>query len=178
MNTHIKFIFLFTFFAALFYSCEELFNSNADESAIPVTGEVVDKSSCKYGLKMTSGIYEVPDSISVVEYEYDISEHILYLTHINAGFNCCPDSLYCLVKNARDTIKIEEFEKNASCRCNCLYDLDIEIEGVLPRIYFLAFIEPYAVNMDSIGFGVNLAENSKGSFSVIRKNYPWGMNSF
>jgi hypothetical protein len=54
----------------------------------------------------------------------------LTLKHVDAGFSCCPDSLYCNIGLKGDTILIQEFEKTAVCKCNCLYDLDIEINGV------------------------------------------------
>lgn len=147
-------------------------DGNAKKSVI--TGQLVSNSSCKDDLFSRAQILVVSDSISRVEYSFDNNTNKLTLKHINAGFNCCPDSLYCKIELKGDTIMIQEFEKEAGCKCNCLYDLDIEINGVVMDKYQVKFVEPYAEEMDKIEFEIDLANAANGSFSVIRKKYPWG----
>jgi len=114
---------------------------------------------------------------SCSEYLFDKENNKLTLKHINAGFNCCPDSLYCIVELKSDTILIQEFEKSAPCRCNCLYDLDIEIGSVDLKKYQIKFIEPYVADHNELLFEIDLTKNSTGSYCVTRKQYPWGVNS-
>ena len=54
-------------------------------------------------------------SKSCVEYIYNVTRKELFLKHLNAGFNCCPGSLYCVAHYSGDTLYIEEFESGA---CN------------------------------------------------------------
>jgi hypothetical protein len=118
----------------------------------------------------------IPDSISVVEYTFNPVRNLLTLKHINAGFNCCPDSIYCTITVRGNTILIEEFEKAALCHCNCLYDLEIEINGVEAKKYDLKFIEPYIGDQEEIVFEIDLGKAMNGSYEVNRKQYPWGMS--
>jgi hypothetical protein len=101
----------------------------------------------------------------------------LSLKHINAGFNCCPGKLTCKVTQSGDSLVIEEFESQAGCNCNCLYDLDIEIKNVTTGKYHIRFIEPYGGEQEKILLDMNLEEHPAGTFCVTRKNYPWGMGS-
>lgn len=73
-----------------------------------------------------------------------------------------------------DTIIIEEYEKNGICDCNCLFDLDIELQGVIAGKYQIKFIEPYAIGQQEILFEVDLTTNESGGYCVTRKKYPWG----
>ena len=106
----------------MIFSCEK---NNDNDKQLKITGQLISNSTCKNGLKSSSQNVETPDSLSCVDYSFDKEKNKLTLKHINAGFNCCPDSLYCKIELKSDTILIQEFEKVADCRCNCLYDLDI-----------------------------------------------------
>lgn len=139
-----------------------------------ISGRLISNSSCKSFTRSGVPVDEVPDSISRVEYSYDNETKKLTLKHINAGFNCCTDSLYCEIELKGDTIMIEEFEEASLCNCNCVYDLDIEVDSVEMKKYQVKFVEPYAGGQDKLEFGIDLAEAANGSYSVIRKSYPWG----
>lgn len=171
--------FIYSLFTALLiglviYSCEENKDKgDGDAKKSVITGQLVSNSPCKDDLFLKSQIVVAPDSISRVEYSFDNNTNKLIMKHINAGFNCCPDSLYCKIELKGDTILIQEFEKEAGCKCNCLYDMDIEINGVGMNQYQVKFVEPYAGEMDKIEFEIDLANAANGSFSVIRKRYPW-----
>lgn len=72
---------------------------------------------------------------------------------------------------------IQEYEKVADCKCECLYDLEIEVNGVDFKKYQIKFIEPYALEQDKLDFEVDLTKDSNGTYCVTRKQYPWGINS-
>jgi len=151
-------------------SCNEVNTENAD-----ISGKLENYSECKNNLKSTEAI-NVLSNMSCVEYSYNSSAESLKLKHVNAGFNCCPEKLYCSVTTKSDTIIIQEYEKSALCDCNCLYDLDIKITGVTPEKYVIKFIEPYAGHSKKIVFNVDFTAEQEGSFCVVRDNYPWGIN--
>lgn len=148
-----------------------------DKTTNPViSGQIVNSTTCKYFLK-NAEIIQVADSVSCVEYSFDVTRNSLALKHINAAFNCCPDYLYCTIQLHNDTILVREYEAAALCLCNCLYDLDIEITGVQPRKYQVRFAEPYAGEQEKLLFAIDLSEQTSGSFCVTRKQYPWGVTS-
>ncbi len=151
-------------------SCEKKDTDNGQ-----IEGKLISNSVCK-DLKSSNFTTVTPDSISLVEYTFDAVRNLLTLKHINAGFNCCPDSLYCAITVIGNTILIEEFEKAALCHCNCLYDLEIEINGVEAKKYELKFTEPYIGDQEEIIFEINLGNAITGSHEVNRKQYPWGMS--
>ena len=161
-------------FGLFIISCEK---NNNDGKQLIITGQLINNSTCKNDLKSAYQIVETPDTLSCVNYSFNKAKNILTLKHINAGFNCCPDSLYCKVELIGDIIQIQEFEKNAQCNCNCLYDLDIEIYGVELKTYRIKFIEPYISDQNKLIFELNLNKDSNGSYCVTRKQYPWGIDS-
>jgi hypothetical protein len=140
-----------------------------------LSGSLVLHSECKSGARAANQIADKPDSLSCIEYYFDASSNKLNLNHINAGFNCCPDSLYCNITSSKDTIIIQEFEESFLCNCNCLYDLQIEVNGVKEGKYQIKFIEPYAGGMEPIVFEIDLKKETEGGFCIVRKSYPWGM---
>ncbi len=164
------FIFIALFFIfRLFSGCND---DNGKNNHSGIDGKLVNYSTCG-GFKSARMLNNTPDSLSCVEYTFDATSEKLKLSHYNSGFNCCPESLYCTVSVNRDTIIIREYEKAVGCKCNCLYDLNIEITGVAPKKYYIRFVEPYAGNQPVIIFTADLAKDKEGSFCAVRKNYPW-----
>jgi len=143
-----------------------------------ISGAVESYSECK-NQKNVKLNYDTPDNLSCIEYIYNPETEILTLTHINAGFNCCPENIYCTVSfdSIQNTITIEEFEEAALCNCNCLYDVTIEIKGILATQYRLIFIEPYLGEQEEIDFTINLDINNSGSHCVTRTLYPWAIQT-
>lgn len=162
---------LLTIFIFLLPSCE---NEENSEKPSTLTGELSSYSDCK-SLKTVQVENDTPDSLSCVEYSFDPNTNLLTIQHINAGFNCCPENLYCDVTLNNDTIIIQEFESDGFCDCNCLYDLDIELNGIDSKKYQVKFIEPYATSNDEINFEIDLSKSTTGSYCLTRKYYPWGM---
>lgn len=158
--------------AILIYSCEK---DSSSKKLLHIEGELISKSECKSYLKIAQA--PTPDSLSCIEYSYDESTNKLTLIHINAGFNCCPDSVYCNVTSSADTIIINEVEQGGLCNCDCIYDLNIEVKGVDAKIYVIKLIEPYAQDMEKLNDEIDLTQNKIGSFCVTRNEYPWGIHS-
>ena len=174
MKTAIRSILMFICIGITVVSCEEERNNIKE---LPLTGELISHSACKSGFKSTSAKIDTPDSLSCIHYSFDGLTNKLTIKHSNAGFNCCPDSLYCTISLMADTIVIQEFEAGAPCRCNCLYDLDIEINGVDNKKYQIQLMEPYASEQAEILFEIDLAKHNEGSFCVTRKQYPWAISA-
>ncbi|MBN2349394.1 MAG: hypothetical protein JXJ22_11175 [Bacteroidales bacterium] len=173
MKTNINLLMIFVLIAFICATCEKEKENNPNL----LSGQLIDYSTCKNDLKSASLLTETPDSLSCIEYSFNTESNKLTLKHINAGFNCCPESLYCNISSDGDTIVIREFEANALCHCNCLYDLDFELSGIETKDYHIKFIEPYAEEQAEIYFTIDLNTSPAGSYCVTRKQYPWGVNS-
>jgi len=143
----------------------------------PVTGSLTDQSDCKSSKSAVKGD-ETSDTLSCINYIYVSEEKKLSLTHINAGFNCCPGKISCRVSLDEETLIIKEKERTSMCDCDCLFDLGIEIDGVEAKNYLLKFEEPYCVDQEQLIFEVDLKNCPEGSFCVTRKQYPWGMSQY
>lgn len=142
-----------------------LFSCNKDKP--------VNHSECKtFGGKSTMQTIG-PDS-SGLEYTYNEQAKTLSLKHINAGFNCCPGEIYCNAEVKNDTIFLKESEQKSECDCNCLFDLDFELNEVEKQWYYISLYEPYAIGQDSIRFAIDLTQSTSGVFYVQRTGYPWG----
>jgi hypothetical protein len=166
--------FLIAFLITLFSGCREDSIQVTNNEQIPeLSGQLTSHSACKGSQAAVSSI-DTRDSSSCVEYSFDAVNHKLTLKHINAGFNCCPESLYCLIRLRSDTIFVEEHEKIPACLCDCLFDLNMEIQGVVAKKYYLRFIEPYCGDQEKLYFDVDLNRMPNGTFCVKRTGYPWG----
>jgi len=110
-----------------------------------------------------------------IEYLYDGS-NTLTITHTNAAFNCCPGNLTVNTTISNGVIMIEENETEASCFCNCLYDLSYKIINIQPGNYTIKVIEPYiGSNAVKLEFSANLNNSASGKHCVNRTTYPWGI---
>ncbi len=174
MKTAINSIMVLFFAGQLFISCEK---EGAKNTQLDLSGKLINISTCKNDFKSTSVPTITPDSLSCIEYSFDILTNKLTIKHINAGFNCCPDSIYCKISLKSHTIVVQEFEAAAQCNCICLYDLDIEINEVRLKKYQIKFIEPYVADQNKLIFEIDLTKDVSSSYCVTRKQYPWGINS-
>jgi hypothetical protein len=151
-------------------------NDHSDTIQNPnLSGSVINASDCKQ-FKAGNFAEELTDTLSCIEFIFNADSKSLLLLHQNAGFNCCPGSLSCSVNLSGDTLIIQEYEEEALCNCNCLYDLEIKVNGVEAKIYQLKFIEPYVWDMDKLEFEINLTTDVSGLHCVTRKKYPWGIH--
>ncbi|MFC2121591.1 hypothetical protein ACFLTI_08355, partial [Bacteroidota bacterium] len=132
-----------------------------EENTLPITGRLISHTDCKDNLP--SNIKSVSNNNeSIIEYNYDPQSKILQIKHINAGFNCCPEGLYCEITTSGDTINIQEFENDSLCRCLCLYDLDINIENIEAAKYYFKFHEPYCGDQNKLYFEMDIENFSEG----------------
>jgi hypothetical protein len=150
-----------------------IFGCKENTEQLIISGQLIKHTSCKDNFKSASEI--TPDSLSCIDYYFD--QNKLSLKHINAGFNCCPERLWCNISLKNDTIIVQEFEKSALCDCNCLYDLDMEVTGVTAKKYILKFVDPYCGEQEKLIFEIDLIKETEGLFCVTRKQYPWGIYS-
>jgi hypothetical protein len=171
MNRAILKISILFFIGVFVLGCEKEENIPAE-----ISGQLISNTQCKDFFKSASEGITTPDSLSCIEYTFNQTDSTLTLKHINAGFNCCPELLSCEVTASGDTLIIEEFEKSALCDCNCLYDLDIVINGVLDKQYKIKMVEPYARDQEELFLEIDLSVEVSGSFCVLRKRYPWGIH--
>jgi hypothetical protein len=143
--------------------------AGCDETSETPEGALADYSSCKNFLDETdTQAFAFEDGQECVEYDFS-DDGILYLKHINADFNCCPDSLDGVVSVEENIITIEEQAVVTSpCDCECLYDLNYEIFNLEPGVYTLALdqIEDLRIDLD-------LVSEPSGTFCVPRETYPW-----
>ncbi len=153
--------------------CEQEKEINGDNDPLVVSGKIINHTDCKF-IKSSHNDSETPDTLSCISYEFNASQNKLKLHHINAGFNCCFDSVYCEISVSNDTISIQEFENEALCDCNCLYDLDIELKGIEPKKYYVKITEPYCGDQEKLFFNADLTSSNEGTYCVTRKLYPWG----
>lgn len=135
-------------------------------------GSISDYSDCKTfsEKKNTLGHTQNEDCM---EYKLN-SDGILYLKHINAGFNCCPGELFADIEVVDDTIFITEKQARNGCKCLCLYDIDYRVENIEAQTYFIKVDELLVDdNEKQLAFTVDLKIKPTGSFCVYRSNYPW-----
>jgi hypothetical protein len=121
----------------------------------------------------------IPTNLDCLAYQYD-GEGILQLTHINAGFNCCPSSLTAEITIEGDLITIveaENFDSGGGCYCLCLFDVAYEIVNLLPGEYTISVVELYLQEGDEpLEFTVDLTSSTEGTHCEERDHYPWGFD--
>jgi hypothetical protein len=142
--------------------------------SINMTGKLTSHSNCKSSASSLKYL-SIADTSSCVVYSFNATNNTLSFKHINTVFNCCPEEIYCKVSLSNDTIFIEESEKSHLCLCLCLFDLNLDFSAVEAKKYQVKIIEPYSEDKDQIIFGIDLTQNTGGSYCVTRKGYPYGM---
>ncbi len=137
------------------------------EITTTATGALVGDASCKQ-----ASLEDTLDGLTCLEYTYDGST--LLMTHYNAVLNCCP-VLVADVDVTASSIVITEIDslENGGCDCICLYDLNYEINDLLPGEYVVTVVEPYIPDGSSVlQDTINLYFDSTGSFCVTRGQLP------
>ena len=166
-------VILASIFFLFITGCEKGTESNKNDPG----GKVEFQSDCKsfnINEDMSQSIFTAPDTQTCIHYSYD-GEGRLELTHINAGFNCCPGDISAEIIINEQNITIEEHEESTDCDCNCLFDIKIVISDLEPATYHFTFVEPYLPeNNKIIEFSLDLENESEGSICFDRHGYPWG----
>lgn len=141
-----------------------------DENQNNITSKVTYSSSCKSSTALYKG---TPFNQTAVIFSYNGSDKLI-LTHINAGFNCCPGTIYSESLLDGSKIVITEKETGQDCHCECLYDIIIEVNNVNPGKYSIIFNEPHAEQGPPIEFDANLTTSIQDTLYFERNYYPWG----
>lgn len=101
-------------------------------------------------------------------------EQTLLMTHFNSGFNCCPEAIITTMTVSNDTIYIIERDAEQLCRCNCLYDVDLEITDLPVGKYVIRFDEPFVTGpKQPLSFELDLKKQPEGKICQSRDYYPW-----
>ncbi len=142
----------------------------------PIVGSMTSYSNCKtFSAKDT-----YPSDVDCLEWEY-LDNWELHLTHINGGFNCCPESLFADISLSGDTIIIIEHEAFGTvgpCYCLCLFDVDYVFTTIPVGIYTVKIIGMYLdQGDDTLIATIDLNQSYTGSYCVDRDHYPWGFGS-
>jgi len=163
-----------TFF--LFISILLLIGCNESNKATSKGGLIKDLSKCGgFDDRKTRNVkINFKNDTSYISYNY--KDNILFLTHYNAKFNCCPKSISAesTIDNNNIIIKETENTSSQSCDCMCLYDLEVKVDNIISNIYEISFDEAYG--NDEINFTVDLDNNTSGTLSYERQYYPYGIS--
>ena len=93
-----------------------------------------------YGCKKeeTTKSTRAVESEEYIEYKA-IADGYLYLKHVNADFNCCPDTIKATISIEENNITIVESETGPKCNCICDYDLECNLGPLSFEKYTLIF---------------------------------------
>ncbi|HKM12548.1 MAG TPA: hypothetical protein PK155_07055 [Bacteroidales bacterium] len=78
------------------------------------------------GCKETKGLRATLHGEEYIEYKA-VADGYLHIKHVNAVFNCCPDTIKADVSMEDNIITINESETNPICDCICDYDLEYRL---------------------------------------------------
>lgn len=145
------------------------------ESGAEPAGRLVTYDGCK---TLTFGTdTEDFSDIDCLEYEY-INNNVLLITHINAGFNCCPGEITADITVAGNTITIVEHEEEQGCHCLCLFDVEYEVRDIAPGEWTIMVSELYLEEGDQpLEFSTDLELYPRSRYCVDRGHYPWSGGS-
>jgi hypothetical protein len=105
--------------------------------------------------------------------QYSFQDNVLEISHINAGFNCCPE-IAADIDVSGDVILIEEKEIKGECSCLCLYTLKYKIEDLKPGLYKIKISCPYIPNGEQpVELEIELFQGASGRVEFVRNSYPW-----
>jgi hypothetical protein len=136
-------------------------------------GRLVASSDCKSVLKAATA-FDVSADQDCLEYDYD-GDSVLVFKHVNAAFNCCPDSFTAVFDFVGQSITIREIEwLTTPCHCLCLYDIDLRITGLPSGTWAITVVEPYLwPGAEPLEFTVDFVASPSGRYCVTRDRYPW-----
>ncbi|UCF06461.1 MAG: hypothetical protein JSV33_05390 [bacterium] len=137
-------------------------------------GFVIGYTDCKGG-PPPSDPFDITSDMDCIVYDYSWTG-VLRLTHVNAGFNCCPGEIIADITISNDTITIVEGETESGCLCLCLFDVEYEIRNLPQGTYHLRIEELYVTASDEpLTCRIDLEAYPSCSFCVGRDSYPWSI---
>ena len=92
-----------------------------------------------------------------------IEDGYLHIKHINAQFNCCPDTIKVNFSTGNNGFVITEDEQNPKCNCFCNYDLEYKI-GPLSSGKHTIFI--YKGSIEQKKFNINYTPSTEGKITI------------
>jgi hypothetical protein len=106
--------------------------------------------------------------------EWALHAGVLSMKHVDAAFNCCPESLSAevLIDGSLITvIEDEDFDGGSPCDCICLFDLHIAVYDLAPGVYTISLSGPYSP--EPLDTTIDLAAQPTGRYCEDRESYPW-----
>lgn len=123
-----------------------------------------------FGCKKSTDATTVLTKSASEEEEYIVykghKDGYLYIRHINATFNCCPDTMKVTAVISGNRLIVNEREIVPRCNCTCRYDLEYKI-GPLSTQKYTLHIYKDALRYTEFSFTYNASLNSR---FIIRKN--------
>lgn len=135
---------------------------NQEDPGNIITGN----SGCKANALGAAAINGTLPYTESVHYTYDGT--MLFLTHMNTAFNCCPESITATTTVMTGMITIEEKENLSTkvCSCECLYDLDMQVDNVAAGQYGVKITKPQRPTLLPIEFILDLHTQTSGTYEV------------
>lgn len=166
MKTRIFFLLLgLSLTAAFWFACER--NSDPEPLSVTTKYDMICKGS---GILKTN---DPPSETSCINYSFD-GDSLLTMMHYNAGFNCCPEGFAVDIEVKGDSLIIREDDLKHLCRCNCLYDLEIEVHNLPVGSYHVRIVESYAgYSWAPLVFDLDLKKEPTGKFCTTRTEGWW-----
>jgi hypothetical protein len=133
------------------------------------TGQLVDNTGCKTWENSDDLVDSQEPAFrkECFTYEYDDAANLLYLTHVNTLFNCCPDIATDLdVSN--NTITVKE-RGDGMCDCYCLFDLEYEIKHLDAGTYTVT-VDGFHYDLE---FSIDLTTSPSGEYCEDREDDDW-----
>jgi hypothetical protein len=141
------------------------------EPTPPSSGTLISVEGC---LQLTDSREEpeITAQEECISYTYNEADQTLSISHIHAGFNCCVFPTGDVEINGNTIDIIESFTGDDICDCECLFNLNYEVNNVVPGEYTFTVNCVYPLQED-LTFTVDLSEENTGVYCVTRDRYPW-----
>lgn len=114
-------------------------------------------SGCKQATKSTG-------NTEYLEY-YTVDSNYLFIKHINASLNCCPDSIKVISSILNGKIQYSVCQKESNCNCNCLYDITCKIG---PLVYANYTMKISVCTGSTAEFKMDFNNTTNGKFEILK----------
>jgi len=111
------------------------------------------------GCKQTS---KSAENNEYLEY-FTVDSNYLFIRHVNASLNCCPDSIKVVSSILNGKIQYSVCQKEAICNCNCLYDITCKI-GPLAFTSYSMIIN--VCTGSTAEFKIDFCNNTNGKYII------------
>lgn len=104
------------------------------------------------------------ESDEYIEYKAN-TDGYLHLKHVNAIFNCCPDTITVTTSMQGSNISIVESELAPKCDCICNYDLVYKLGPLSNQNYTLIFNR---YDQEFLRFTIKYNSSLKGKVDIVK----------